>query len=209
MTINCPTDADMAAALAALRPRGDAWRNGGGDELAGSVMGRFFNALGVAYGAAHRRICDLVNELFCSTANETIDAWQRDYGLPDACNPLANVCDKVNFVGDTTRASVIAEALQAGWVITIAEEFIFAAEDSLFGAGSFGPVIFGAEQGVLWAVTVDIAASPAMNDPQYQPPLFGLQLFGDAFACAPDVWPLECLIRRIAPAHADLTFTTI
>jgi uncharacterized protein YmfQ (DUF2313 family) len=209
MTLICPTDAQSAAALAALRPRGDAWRHGGHDALPGSVMGRVFAALGRATGAVERRICALVDEFFCVTAAETLDWWRIDYGLPDPCDPFAEVCDKVQALGDSTTGYAIAAALRHGWSVTIVEEWITYVEDCVCGLALAGTAISGAENGVTWRVTIDLAASPSYVVPSGVEPLAGLLLPGDSLDCPPDIDPLLCLIRRIAPAHADLSFTTI
>lgn len=205
----CLSAADHARALAALRPRGDAWRNGGADDLAGSVMGQFFDALGAPHAAMNARLCALVDEFFCSSAVETRDLWALEYGLPDGCDPFADICEKVNAVGDTTPDYVIAAALRRGWSITIRQEFVTGVEDCGFGAGLFGPMLFGASQGVAWFITVDLAASPAYVASAGTAPLFGLMLFGDGFDCPPDISALTCLVRRIAPAHADLDFVAV
>lgn len=207
--MTCPTDAEVSARLAALRPRGDAWRHGDVDALYGSVMGQFFDALGAGYGPTERRFCALVDEYFCSTAVETRDLWAAEYGVPDGCDPFADICEKVNATGDTTTSYAIAAAARRGWVITIAEEFITNVEDCTFGFGQFGTEIFGASTGVKWIVTVDRAASSAWSLPASVAPLFGLTLLGDGFDCDADIEPLKCLIRRIAPAHADLEFLAI
>jgi hypothetical protein len=205
----CLSAAEHAAALAALRPRGDAWRHGGFDGLPGSVMGHVFDAMGASFARTDARLCDLVDEFFCSTAIETRDLWALEHGLPDGCDPFADPCEKANAVGDSTTDYAIAAALRRGWSITIRQEFVTGPEDCGFGAGLFGPLIFGAVQGVAWFVTVDLAASPAYVAAAGTAPLFGLMLFGDGFDCPPDITPLVCLMRRIAPAHADLDFVTV
>lgn len=205
----CPSDAEVAASISALRPRGDAWRNGGHDAIAGSTMGAFFEAFGEVAGEADRRVCALVDEYFCSTAVETLDLWALEYGVPDGCDPFAAICEKVNAVGDSIPAYAIAAALRRGWSITIAEEFITAVEDSSMGMGLMGTMLMGAATGVAWRITIDLAASPSYTAPLDVEPLMGLMLFGDGFNCGPDIDPLVCLIRRIAPGHADLIFQTV
>lgn len=205
----CPSDSEVAASIAALRPRGDAWRNGGHDALAGSTMGDFFDALGEVAGEADRRICALVEEYFCSSAVETRDLWALEYGVPDGCDPFADVCEKVNAVGDSIPAYAEGAALRRGWAIAISEEFVTSVQDCQFGFGQFGQQLFGAQQGVTWRVVVDLGASPAYAARLSRFPSFGSQQFGDGFDCPPYIEPLRCLIRRIAPAHADLIFITI
>jgi uncharacterized protein YmfQ (DUF2313 family) len=205
----CHTDAQVAGAIAALRPRGDAWRHGGHDELAGSTMGSWFGALGAAFGSTERRFCALIDEFFCSSAVETLDLWALEYGVPDGCDPFADICEKVNAVGDSIPAYAVAAALKRGWAITIVEEFITIVEDCSMGMGLMGTLIMGAEQGVLWRVTIDLSDSPAYAVPAATGPIMGLLLPGDVLDCDTDFEGLRCLIRRIAPAHADLAFSTI
>lgn len=209
MPLFCPTDSDVSASAAALRPRGDAWRNGGHDGIAGSVMGQFFDGLGAAAGPSHRRLCDLVNEFFCSTAVETTDLWQIEHGLPDACGPFLDACAKAGAVGDSTAEYAIVAAAARGWAISIDEEWVTGVEDCTVGLGLCGTMICGASTGVKWKVAVDTANSPSFVATDLAEPLAGLMLAGDALNCEADIEPLKCLVRLIAPAHADLEFITI
>lgn len=205
----CHSDAELGRQIAAYRPRGDAWRNGGHDDLEGSVMGQVFAGFGAAFGPTERRLCALVDEFFCSSAVETRDLWALDHGVPDGCDPFADVCEKVNAVGDSIPAYAEAAALRRGWSISITQDFITRVEDCVVGCGLAGTMIAGAEQGVAWRIVVDLAASPAYAVPASAGPILGLILAGDALDCDPGIEGLTCLIRRIAPAHADLVFTTI
>ena len=209
VTTGCHTDEELARSFAALRPRGDAWRNGGFDALEGSGMGGFFAALGEAFGPTDRRVCEMVDEFFCSSAVETLDRWALDHGVPDGCDPFADVCEKVNAVGDTIPAYAEAAALRRGWSIAIGEEFITAVEDCCMGMGLMGTMVMGAEQGVTWRIVIDRANSPAYQAPAATAPIMGLMLMSDVFDCDPDNEGLRCLIRRIAPAHADLVFEVL
>lgn len=205
----CLTKAEWTEALAAIRPRGEAWRNGDFDMLSGSVMGQFFGAAASRFAATDARLCALMQEFFCSSADETRDIWRLEYGLPDGCDPFIEACEKANAVGDSTTAYAISVARRRGWSISIAEEFITASQDACYGPRCYGEAIYGARQGVLWAVTVDLADSTSYTAVSERLPLYGIHLYGDPLNCLPDIEPLRCLIRRIAPAHADLTFTTI
>lgn len=202
------TDDDVARMLAVLRPRGDAWRNGGSDEIDGSVMGQVFGGLGASYGPAFRRVVDLVDEFYCSTALETVDAWAREYGVPDGCDPFADVCEKVNAVGDTTPAYAVAAAARRGWSITIDQVFITNVEDCCCGLAQVGMASCGATNGVAWVISVSLSQSAAYVAQDSYPPLAGLMRAGDMLDCPADIAPLVCLLRRIGPAHADLDFIT-
>lgn len=205
----CHSDQEVAAQIAALRPRGDAWRHGGHDGLDGSVMGRVFSAFGASFGPTERRFCALIDEFFCSSATETRDLWSAEYGVPDGCDPFADICEKVNAVGDGIPAYAGAAALKRGWSIAISEEFITVVQSCRMGNGRMGMLRMGAAQGVAWRIAVNLAASPAYVASDSRKPLMGRMLMGWAFDCGPDIEPLACLIRRIAPAHADLVFETI
>lgn len=208
MTPRCHTDAQVAQQIAALRPRGDAWRHGGHDGLEGSVMGRVFAAFGASFGPTERRFCALIDEFFCSSAVETRDLWAAEYGVPDGCDPFADICEKVNAVGDGIPAYAEAAALRRGWSITIEQDFVTIVQDCRMGHGRMGALRMGAAQGVAWTITVSLSNSPAYVASDAQKPLMGRMLLGRSFDCGPDIEPLRCLIRRIAPAHADLVFAT-
>ncbi len=208
MPLFCPTDQQVALSAAALRPRGDAWRHGGFDALEGSTMGQFFGGLGRAAGPTHRRLCDMVDEFFCSTASETADLWQLEYGLPDACGPFLSACEKANAVGDSTALYAIGVAAARGWSIAIAEQWITNVEDCACGLGLAGTMIAGAENGVAWEVTVDLDASPSYVPSGLSPPLMGLLLPGDQLNCDEELSTIRCILRLIAPAHADLVLRT-
>lgn len=205
----CPDTDATTAALHLSLPRGRAWRTTPGEALDGSVLGRFWRAVAGPMAATSRRLCTLIDEFFCATAVETLDAWALDYGLPDPCDPFLDVCSKVAAVGDTTTDYAIAVALSRGWSITIGEEFILGPEDGSYASGLYGAQLFGAMQGVAWRVTVDLSGSLAYQAVAGRPPLFGAMLFGDSWACGPDIEALRCLIRRIAPAQCDLVFETV
>ncbi len=209
MTMTCPSDAATAARIAALRPRGAAWRNGGFDGLPGSVMGQFFDALGAAFGPTDRRLCELAEEFFCATATQTIAEWRRDWGVPDGCDPFQDVCLKVNALGDSTAAYATAAAFARGWAITIREEWTVRAEVARARIARAGAARCGAASGVTWFITVDAAASPAFVSSRFRPARAGRMRAGRALACPPNIEPLKCLIRRIAPAHANLVFAQL
>jgi len=126
--------------------------------------------------------------------------------VPDGCDPFADICEKVNAVGDTIPAYAEVVALRRGWFITIGQEFITRVEDCCLGMGLMGTMVMGAEQGVTWRIVIDPARSPAWLAPAAGGPIMGLMLLGEDLACDPDNEGLRCLIRRIAPAHADLVF---
>jgi hypothetical protein len=209
MPLLCPTDQEVSLSAAALRPRGDAWRNGGHEEIDGSVMGLFFDGIGHAAGPTHRRLCDLVEEFFCSTAFQTRDLWQLEYGLPDACSPFLDLCAKINIVGDSTTDYVAAAAASRGWVITIAEEWITNSQEGRAKHARAGAARCAARTGVKWIVSVLRDLSPSYTAIALTPPLAGRLRAGLKLNCDAGIDPLRCLVRLIAPAHADLEIVAV
>ena len=207
--MECLSAADWTDVLGALRPRGEAWRNGASDGLTGSDMGRTLAGCATGFAETDARLCQLVDEFFCSTAVQTVDLWMLEYGLPDGCDPFADVCDKANAVGDSATAYAIAAALRRGWVITITEEFTVNAETMRCGIARCGTARFGAQTGVTWFIGVDRQASPAFVSPRFKPFQMGIGRFGRALACPASIDSLVCLIRRICPAHADYVYSNI
>jgi uncharacterized protein YmfQ (DUF2313 family) len=205
----CLTPAQWRDALGALRPRGDAWRNGAFDQLDGSVMGDVLAGAAEGFAATNARLCALVEEFFCSTARETRDIWAAEYGMPDPCDPFADLCEKVNAVGDSTTGYVKAAAARRGWAIEIREEWTVRAEVARAGMARAGAAICGSATGITWFIAIDSAASSAFLSPRFKVARAGRMRSGRGLACPPDIEPLKCLIRRISPAHADLVFSVI
>ena len=204
--IRCPTLDETLASVLALIPRGRAWQNTPFAVDDDTTQRRFWRALSDPAQRLNARLCALTDEFFCATATETRDAWATDYGLPDACDPFSDLCAKVDAVGDTTPGYAEAAALLRGWVVSIEEQFITAGMSGFAGIGMAGASLAGAEQGVAWEVTIDTLASPAWAGWTEGVPYAGNMMGGDSLACPPDISSLECVLRRIAPAHVDLVF---
>lgn len=207
--IRCPSLDETLASVLALIPRGRAWQNSPFTTDEETIQRRFWWALADPAQQIDTRLCALTDEFFCSTANETLDIWAQEYGLPDGCDPFSDLCAKVDAVGDTTPAYAEAAALLRGWSVTIEEQFITAGMSGYAGLGMAGASLVGAEQGVTWQVTINTATSPAWEGAGEGVPFAGLMLAGDALACLPDISSLECVLRRIAPAQVDLVFIQI
>lgn len=204
--LRCPTLEETLASMLASIPRGRAWQNvpfATGDE---TTQRQFWRALADPAQRLNARLCALTDEFFCDTAIETRDIWAAEYGFPDACDPFADLCAKVDAVGDTTPAYAEAASLLRGWVVSIEEQFITASMSGYVGLGMAGAMLCGAEQGVTWQVTIDTEASPAWAGWGEGVPFAGLMMAGESLACPPDISSLECVLRRIAPAHVDLVF---
>jgi uncharacterized protein YmfQ (DUF2313 family) len=206
--MRCPDHEQMLASVQALTPRGRAWQNSPVVEPGETVQRQFWRALSYPFFLLNQRLCKLVDEFFCETAEETLDTWAQEYGFPDPCDPFADLCAKVDAVGDSTIAYAVAAAAERGWAISIAESWTLRSEVARCGIARTGAAICGAASGVSWTITIRLGSSSAYSSPRYAAPRAGRMRAGQFLSCGPDIEPLRCLIRRIAPAHADLIFTT-
>jgi uncharacterized protein YmfQ (DUF2313 family) len=94
------TSDDYAALLLALLPPGRAHTaedQGLSEALAG---------FGVEWARVEGRLLDLIEELDPTTATELLDAWERNFGLPDSCDPSPPVTDADRR--DALKARLIA-----------------------------------------------------------------------------------------------------
>lgn len=71
---------DFTRAILALLPKGPAWTRAVGSKLEALVDGA-----ATEFGRVNDRAGDLLTEADPRTCDETIDDWERVYGLPDSC----------------------------------------------------------------------------------------------------------------------------
>lgn len=181
--------------FSALLPPGAAWPRepdtllqalllGWGDELA-RVDGR---------GAAMHEEADP------RTTTELLAEWERAYGLPDACTPEPGTVEarrlalllRITSTGGASRQYFIDLAASLGITITIDEFRPWTVADDVASE------MLGPAWGYTWRVNV------ASTTPVYEWTVFdGVDL--------PLRWwqiqeALECLFRRLKPAHTTLIF---
>jgi len=227
----CPTLEQTAVALCANLPRGAAWpvNDGGGtiarflawlqalngsvpaisEWLPGYVQAGFYVALAAVKNAVEADICALKEEFFCATASKTLDLWNEEYGLPDPCDPGADLCTRVSAVGGSQPSYFESVAAQAGWSVMIANDAGFCGSQagSVF-AGGF--TAGGGEVSLGLTITVSLENSPAFaGGAEAIQPLAGLLLAGMTLNCPPSIGALQCLLERILPAHVPATYVTI
>lgn len=229
--MQCQNKAQIFENLLPLLPRGDAWQS---SEPPGqvftqswaqrgmfqsgmvqalrkkpSVLHQFWAAVAEVYGYLNERLCALKLEFFCATANETLDLWNLEYGLPDACDPFPNLCAKVAATGGVGCDYYRQVAADAGWSIACSPQFsAICAQFGLvrFGSGSS----FGGEGGVSTIhVVVDLEQSSAFQGLSQAQPFFGALQFGNTLNCAPDISGLQCLLERIVRAHVAIIYQTV
>lgn len=106
----CPGHDDIFLALMSLLPRGRAWQTVDLVSLArDTLLKRVVSGLALGWTKIEDAACNTLNEWFCYSAAETIQAWNTDYGIPDECDLYnANVCAKVEAQHSVSAASLLA-----------------------------------------------------------------------------------------------------
>lgn len=199
----CPTADDLAPQYVAMLPRGRAWGEGGpGRETTGFIR-RWLYALATVMAALHQSICALALEFFCATATLSRDAWEEEYGLPDACDPYADPCDKIGAIGGVTCGYYQAIAATIGWTIACGSNC--ALDCGLMETGMTPGVASG--PGTLLIVVYLSQSSAFTGSAQVMGAVSGFLEAGMAPACGPDISALDCVLQRIAPAHAQISYT--
>jgi uncharacterized protein YmfQ (DUF2313 family) len=226
----CPTLEQSIAATAALLPRGAAWPANDGGALIdrflawlgalvappapnawppGFVQAGLVAAIGTVRNYVETQWCALKLEFWCATQTLTTDLWNAEYGLPDPCDPSADLCTRVAAVGGTTCDYFAEVAARAGWSITCQSDRGFCGFQC--GAALAGAFTAGGGLAVISiTVTVFLNESPSYaGGPAAIQPLAGLMLAGMTLNCAPSINALQCLLERIMPAHVPVTYLTV
>lgn len=190
----------MTAQTLALLPRGRAWQTDESGPAPGSVLYGYWRSVAEAFAFINGRLCALHNEFFCATRSETDPEWMLEYGLPDDCDPFADVCVKVAATGGATCDYLTWVAARAGWAISCNDPC--GAEAGCAEAGC-APAGLGAPAGTL-IITIHAGESPAYI-PSDGAAEAGCVEAGQPNRCDPTE-PLQCLIERIAQAHLHIIY---
>lgn len=188
---------EFFSALQSLLPQGPAW-----PRETGTIQGEVLGAVADRAAAQHARIRTLAEaEAFPAAALEMLADWERAYGLPDGCGGegdslaqrrgalLARIAER----GGQSRAYFIAVAAALGYDVTIEEIRPFRA-----GISRAGDPAYGAD----WIFTWRMMA-PETTVTEFRA---GISTAGEPLRA----WGnerLECVIRRIAPAHTTVLFS--
>jgi uncharacterized protein YmfQ (DUF2313 family) len=187
---------DFLAALQKYLPRGWAWTRS-----PGATLTALLSAIADCWTAFHQSVTNFSEvESFPPTANAMLADWETAYGLPDPCaGPAGSVtarrqalAAKITEQGGQSIAYLIAYALQYGFVVTITP----------FRAARVGISCCGDHlNGPPWDFAFAVVAPPSSLTFS----LAGQAVMGDPLVTwGNDI--LECLIRRIAPAHLVALF---
>lgn len=201
----CPTQAEIVPQLLALLPRGRAWSTHEGAPQPNTTIWKYWNALAAVWAFVNKRICDLRLEFFCFSANETLDLWNQEYGLPDGCDPFPNLCAKVAALGGATCAYYATIAATLGWSILCPSATACSLPAGCIEAAM---VVGGGETPGNLHVFVDLENSPAfVGSAQTLGPVAGFLEAGMPVYCGPDLTALDCLLQRIVHAEVQIVYT--
>jgi uncharacterized protein YmfQ (DUF2313 family) len=204
----CPSEDQIRDQAFALLPRGRAWQTHDGGPKPGGVLYGFWAAFAALVAFVNQRWCQLRREFWWVSASETLDLWQAEYGLPDPCDPFADLCTRVASLGGATCDFYQAFAARAGWSIACIDYRHGCG--TLAGAGLAGSAEAGLGiSSTVLDVAVFLSASPAFTGARAIQPLAGVLLAGLQLNCPPDIRSLQCLFGRIVHAHVTVNYSTI
>ena len=176
---------DYLNLLRNLLPLGPAWTD---DPHA--AVSRMFEGLAQELARIDGRCWALINEADPRSTQELLADWQREFGLPDPCvlalggtqtgaQLRAALLGRINSVGGATAAYFTNVAATLGFAIRITE-------------------FLGSNTPYQWQVDVSIGQSLTQVS------------FASDFSEPWATWGstlLECVLKRLAPAHTDLVFS--
>jgi len=182
-------------ALLKLFPNGIAWQFEDNRNVP-KLIGAWADEFEIVDGSVQ----SFLNEFFPDTTTAFLPDWERVAGLPDPCSGLAStialrrkdLIARITAVGGQSRQYFIDLAAAAGYTITITEFFPFRVN-----INAVGDPLTGENWRFAWQVNgVD-------NEVDYFQ--VGENAVGDPLA----TWGegrLECLMRRLKPAHTIVIF---
>ncbi|MEO3997173.1 putative phage tail protein [Mesorhizobium sp. CAU 1732] len=189
----------------ALWPRGSAW--GTPDGEAPSVTSKIAGLTRVLlapFAMLYASAWKLTLESRSATLVDSLDEWERDYGLPDPCvtEPQTitqrrdSLAARVQSLATITPADVVRMAARVGYIIALEEpEAFLVGESHCLGIGELSDAALEQQ----WVVHVfDAPAS------QFEA---GIGDAGVTRLLDFDHGVLECAIRRIAPAWTAVVFS--
>ena len=182
-----------------LLPRGAAWPRD-----PDATLTRLLDGLAAAFVSVDERGDDLLRESDPRMTYELLPDWERAFGLPDPCLDLSNtlqerrqdLLERVTGIGGQSIGYFLAVAAGIGYAdVTITEFRPFVCGVSRCGDRLNGPP----EIRLLWVMRV-----PGPRVTRFRT---GASQIGDRLGEIDRATDLECLIRRLAPAHTDLLFS--
>lgn len=187
------TTDDYLAQLQALLPQGPAWPRD-----AGATLTKLLRAMADELARVDSRAGQLIDETDPRTTNELLADWERVAGLPDSCVTAAQstaqrraaLHAKLTTLGGQSTAYFIALAASLGYTVTITEFEQHTVVDDVEHPLYSHPWQFA------WQINApqDTVGTLSVTDTVADP----LAWWGNEL--------LECVIRRIKPAHTHVLF---
>jgi uncharacterized protein YmfQ (DUF2313 family) len=195
--------ADYGAAARALMPRGRVW-----SLEPGTVQAQVMDSLMSPLERLDASAVALLGDIFPASTSALLAEWEESFGLPDPCL-VPNATDdqrrdqvvaRFTGGGGQSAARFTAFAAALGFEISITVYAPFRA-----GCARAGGRLLGAAWAHAWLVTVRSDATSA-NHAAFRS---GRSHAGEALvSSAGGHAALECELRRIAPAHTVLRFSS-
>lgn len=187
------TTDDYLAQLQALLPQGPAWPRD-----TGATLTKLLQAMADELARVDSRAAQLIDETDPRTTTELLADWERAAGLPDTCVTAAQTTAqrraalhaRLTTLGGQSAAYFVALAASLGYTVTITEFRLHTVEDDVERP------LYGHPWQFAWQVnapqnTVDtLSVTDTVADP--------LAWWGNEL--------LECVIRRLKPAHTHPLF---
>ena len=182
--------------LARLLPPGAVWRAAARGEI-----GRWLEAFAEEFARGHAAAVLLADEADPRTSTDMLDAWERNAGLPDDCNPATTTADRrlalharLTARGGQSPAYFIEVAAALGVTITIDEYSVCRA-----GFARAGDPCCDTRWAHAWLVTM----TPGTLDNARAGDRAGVRVRHVTRAS------VECMILRYRPAHTAVLFAYI
>lgn len=184
---------DYLAQLQALLPQGPAWPRD-----AGATLTKLLQAMADELARIDGRAAQLIEEADPRTTDELLADWERVAGLPDSCVTAAQstaqrraaLHAKLTTLGGQSTAYFIALAASLGYTVTITEFHLHTVEDDV------NYPLYGHPWRFAWQVNApqNTVGTLSVTDTVADP----LAWWGNEL--------LECVIRRLKPAHTHVLF---
>ncbi len=203
--LSAPAVEGILPAGLALLPRGAAWGSPDGEAVSSaSNWAGLVRALLAPFADLYAKGFGLTNESRAATLVYSLEAWERDYGLPDPCSDgdldedrrRANLAARVAGLATITPADIVCLAARLGYVVAVEEPEAFRCGESDCGySGELSNVALEQQ------ITVHIKDAPSTNFE------VGISETGVDRLLDFDIGTIECAIRRVLPAWVYVYFS--
>ena len=184
---------DYLAQLQALLPQGPAWPRD-----AGATLTKLLHAMADELARVDGRAAQLIEEADPRTTAELLADWERVAGLPDSCVTAAQTTAqrraalhaRLTTLGGQNVSYFIALAASLGYTVTITEFRLHTVEDDVEYP------LYGHPWQFAWQINAPLntVGTLSVTDTVADP----LAWWGNEL--------LECVIRRLKPAHTHTLF---